>query len=85
MPTFDRPRDLPQCLGALADLDVPRNCFEVVVVDDGSSPPLDHVVEARHDHLALRLIRQPNRGPGAVRNAGGGKAGEQPESQGSRA
>lgn len=39
---------------------------EVVVVDDGSEPPLDLGDRA----AAVKLVRQPNRGASAARNAG---------------
>jgi glycosyltransferase involved in cell wall biosynthesis len=44
--------------------------FEVVVVDDGSRPALDGVIEPFYRTLNISLIRQPNRGPGAARNEG---------------
>ncbi len=34
--THNRPRQLAECLAALASLDYPRDRFEVIVVDDGS-------------------------------------------------
>ncbi len=62
IPTRDRPRQLAACLAALAQLDYPRDGFEIVVVDDGSETP---VVAS-----GARVIRQPNAGPGAARNTG---------------
>src|ERR1700742_2594037 len=43
--------------------------FEVIVVNDGSSDGGEKIVEAISDPR-LRLISQPNAGPGAARNRG---------------
>lgn len=47
-----------------------RADVEVVVVDDGSTDGTAERAEAFHDVLDLRVLRQPNRGPAAARNAG---------------
>lgn len=69
VPTFDRPRRLALCLQALAAQDYPRDGFEVVVVNDGGSPPEEAVAAAR-GRLALTLVHQENAGPAAARNRG---------------
>lgn len=73
VPTHNRPRELRACLGAMAKLDYPKSCFEVIVVDDGSEPALD---PANSNELGDRItwLRQPNAGPAAARNAGAAKA-----------
>jgi glycosyltransferase involved in cell wall biosynthesis len=70
IPSFNRPRQLATCLDSLAGLDFPRERFEVIVVDDGSSPPLADTVDEFKGRLPLALIRQENRGPASARNAG---------------
>jgi GT2 family glycosyltransferase len=70
IPTYNRPEPLRACLESLTRLRAPAGGFEVVVVDDGSDPPLAPVVEAKADRLPARLIRQANAGPAAARNAG---------------
>ena len=75
IPTYRRPVQLRECLGALAALDYPRERFEVVVVDDGGDTPLDPVIEPYRRTLDLALVRQPNGGPAAARNAGVARAG----------
>jgi cellulose synthase/poly-beta-1,6-N-acetylglucosamine synthase-like glycosyltransferase len=58
----------------MQQLDYPSNRFEVVVVDDGGSSPLDEIVRTYGEGLAVRLIRQSNSGPGAARNTGAAQA-----------
>lgn len=70
IPTYNRPAQLAVCLRACARLDYPADCFEVIVVDDGGTVPLDEVVARFQDVLALRLLRQDNAGPAAARNTG---------------
>lgn len=44
--------------------------IHVIVVDDGSANPPDHVVEAYQDRLNITYIKQQNRGRAGARNAG---------------
>lgn len=69
IPTYRRPGALTRCLQSLTELADPRNAFEVIVVNDGGDP-LDAVGEIFRDSLNLRIIDQPNSGPGAARNYG---------------
>jgi glycosyltransferase involved in cell wall biosynthesis len=69
IPTYERPGQLRGCLGSMLALEYPRDRFEVLVVDDGSSTPLDPIVAPFAGELDLSLIRQPNAGPAAARNA----------------
>jgi len=70
VPTYNRPFQLMNCLGALAELDYPRACFEVIVVDDGSTLSLHEIEEAFSAKLSLVFVRQANAGPAAARNTG---------------
>ncbi|MGI0493146.1 glycosyltransferase [Alkalinema pantanalense CENA528] len=74
VPTYNRPRPLQACLQAIAQMDYPRDRFEVIVVDDGGTQPLEAIVEPWQSKLALTLIQQPNAGPGAARNHGATQA-----------
>ncbi|HSW49772.1 MAG TPA: glycosyltransferase, partial [Bryobacteraceae bacterium] len=65
IPTYERSPSLRRLLEAVADLDYPRDRFEVVVVDDGTEVPLGPVVAGFQERFQLRLLRQRNSGPAA--------------------
>jgi glycosyltransferase involved in cell wall biosynthesis len=64
IPTYNRPRKLAQCLDSVLRLDWPAGRLEIIVVDDGSAPPMQHL------HPRVQILRQANRGPAAARNTG---------------
>jgi len=74
VPTYERPEQLRACLHALARLDYPAQCFEVIVVDDGSKVAPAAIVMAVSGSIDARLIVQPNAGPAAARNMGAAEA-----------
>ena len=78
LPTYNRPKRLRDCLGAVAALDYPREQYEVIVVDDGSPRPALPVVEAINAEVGadwrVRAVRQDNAGPAAARNYGAREA-----------
>lgn len=56
---------LRQCLESLLDVNYPD--YEIIVVDDGST---DDTVDILLEFPSVKVIRQPNRGLSAARNAG---------------
>ena len=70
IPTYNRPDQIAVCLRACSRLDYPHDRFEVLVVDDGGTTPLDEIVARFHGVLTLKLLRQENAGPAAARNRG---------------
>ncbi len=67
IPSHDRPAGVARLLEALRAQTVGSDRFEVIVVDDGSRPP----VAAEAHELRLRVLRHDSpRGPGAARNTG---------------
>jgi glycosyltransferase involved in cell wall biosynthesis len=70
VPTYDRPRQMAECLAALAELDYPRDRFEVVIVDDGSPTSPEGLVAGFGDRMDVRLLALPHGGPARARNAG---------------
>ena len=69
-PTFGRPASLARLLHCLALLDYSPEKFEVIVIDDGGSVPLEATVRQFQDRLHLKLLSQRNLGPSAGRNYG---------------
>lgn len=74
IPTYNRPRELAVCLESVAQLDYPRERFEVLVVDDGSETPLEPVIAQHRADLRITLIRQARGGPARARNCGAAAA-----------
>lgn len=74
IPSYNRPLQIADCLESIADLDVPPGRFEVIVVDDGSSPALADTIDRFRARLPLQVLRQENRGPASARNAGAREA-----------
>lgn len=70
VPTYNRAASLEACLAALAKQDVPRDTYEVIVVDDGSRTPPRDLIARFANTMQVRLIEQANAGPAAARNAG---------------
>ncbi|MGF1492430.1 MAG: glycosyltransferase family 2 protein [Microcoleaceae cyanobacterium] len=74
IPTYNRPERLTNCLTAISKLNYPREQFEVIVVNDGSSMPMAPVIQPFQDQLQIVLINQTNSGPATARNVGADKA-----------
>ena len=72
VPAYDRSLELGRLLDALGRQAFPREEFEVIVCDDGSSEDLIPIIEHEADEHDLRVVylRQTNRGPGEARNLG---------------
>jgi GT2 family glycosyltransferase len=68
--TYNRPASLARTLAVLARTDYPHNEFEVIVVDDGGSEPLEGIVAGFSTEMNVRLIQQSNGGPAKGRNKG---------------
>src|SRR5690242_16282570 len=74
VPTYNRPQPLSRCLDALARLYYPREQFEVIVVDDGSTESLAALVKNFQERLDIRYLREEHAGPGMARNVGAAHA-----------
>ena len=72
--TYQRPRQLLNCLAALSRQHYAHNRFEVIVVDDGGGISLTKVLERFKNKLNLTLLQQENTGAPAARNAGAARA-----------
>lgn len=75
IPTYNRCLILRECLRALFAQDLPKEDYEVIVVDDGSKDDTKKVVSAiLEKQRNLRYLHQRNQGQGIARNAGVAKA-----------
>ena len=70
IPTRDRPEELRLCLEGFAGQTVPREQFEVIVVDDGSATDITPVVSAFAPRINLTVERRAHAGAAAAKNAG---------------
>ncbi|MGD8523207.1 MAG: exopolysaccharide biosynthesis polyprenyl glycosylphosphotransferase, partial [Desulfobacterales bacterium] len=71
VPTYNNADILPVCLEALMAQEYPRDEYEIIVVDDGSTDHTPEVVSQFTDRIpAVRYFHQANQGPAAARNNG---------------
>ncbi|HED67075.1 MAG TPA: glycosyltransferase, partial [Planctomycetes bacterium] len=68
VPTHDRPRELKRLIESLAAQDLDPRRFEVLVVDDASTPPARETLAGVRAPFALSVLRQNGLGPGPARN-----------------
>ncbi len=72
IPSFNRRQEIQDLLISLSKQELPRDDFEVIIVDDGSTDDTQAWV-ADFDKTAdmtIRFLRQDHQGPGAARNLG---------------
>ncbi len=76
VPSFNRADELTELLQSIQALDFPRDQFEVIIADDGSTDTTPQVIEqARQSYdFSLHYFTQQRQGPGAARNLGMDKA-----------
>lgn len=66
--TYNRSRLLKRVLRSLNEQDLPRDRFEVIVVDDGSTDDTQQALDDFKPNFKLVRLKQSNQGPGAARN-----------------
>ncbi|MGB0403997.1 MAG: glycosyltransferase [Salibacteraceae bacterium] len=72
IPVYNRPDEIDELLSSLM-LQTEKK-FEVMVIEDGSSEPCEHVCKKYDNDLDITYIFKPNSGPGPSRNFGMEKA-----------
>jgi GT2 family glycosyltransferase len=74
VPVHNRSRQLGACLEGLVRSTFPRQRFEIIVSDDGSTEAMEPIVTAFEDRLRISLVVHSNSGPAAARNRGAARA-----------
>ncbi|HWA03392.1 MAG TPA: glycosyltransferase [Rhizomicrobium sp.] len=67
IPHLNQPEGLEKCLASLARQTMPRELFEVIVVDNGSSAPIQPIIDR---FPGMRTLQELTPGPGPARNCG---------------
>lgn len=70
IPVYNAASLLRSCLESVGRMDVPRDCLEVIVVDNGSTDASAQVASAR----GARVVFEPRRNPYTARNTGASHA-----------
>ena len=67
IPVYNSEKTIEKCIKSVFNQYYPKDNYEVIVVDDGST---DNSLDLIKDYSSIKLIRQENRGPAAARNLG---------------
>jgi cellulose synthase/poly-beta-1,6-N-acetylglucosamine synthase-like glycosyltransferase len=74
VPCLNEEKVMRGCLQSLVDQDVPRDSFEVIVVDNGSKDSTVQIAESFAEKLHLTVIKKERVHVSAARNAGAAMA-----------
>ncbi|MFC1815023.1 glycosyltransferase [Thermodesulfobacteriota bacterium] len=68
--TYNTDGVLMQCLDALCNQSVDKQCFEVIIVNDGGNSEISEKIGLFERRLTISYYYQENKGPAAARNLG---------------
>src|SRR5690606_6025800 len=68
IPLYNRPDEIKELLASLVQQTY--TSFEVIIVEDGSSKPAEHIVQSYADKLDIHYYKKQNEGQGFARNYG---------------
>jgi glycosyltransferase involved in cell wall biosynthesis len=74
IPALNEARVIGRCLESITHLDFPRHCFEVIVVDNGSTDATIPIAESFRGQITLRTLRKTGVHISALRNLGAREA-----------
>jgi glycosyltransferase involved in cell wall biosynthesis len=71
VPTYNRSHFIERAFSSLVEQDYPKDRFEIIVVDDGSSDRTPEILRRfQEEHSFFRYFSKTNKGPAAARNLG---------------
>ncbi len=72
IPTYNRSPILKKTLSSIEDQVFPKNEFETLIIDDGSTDDTKNIIEKfqKNSALNIKYFFQKNQGPGQARNTG---------------
>ncbi len=70
IPTYNNRGVLRKAIDAQLAQSFPRDQYEIVIVDDGSTDGTAEMLQGIHAPVPIRYVSQPNRGRAAARNLG---------------
>lgn len=68
IPTYNTDIVLGECIEALSEQPVERECFEVIVVNDGGKSDVPEDLKLKGNGLNIKYFYQDHKGPAAARN-----------------
>jgi glycosyltransferase involved in cell wall biosynthesis len=69
IPVYNRPEEIEELLESLTKQTY-KGAFNVIIVEDGSTVPCEHIIDKYKDKLAITYYLKYNSGPGDSRNFG---------------
>lgn len=71
VPVYNTEKYLADCLNSLLDQNIPKNRYEIICVDDGSSDASPQILDDyAENHSNIRVIHKENGGVSSARNVG---------------
>ncbi|HXN53033.1 MAG TPA: glycosyltransferase [Candidatus Acidoferrum sp.] len=70
IPALNEEHVIGQCLNSIARLEFPRQKFEIIVVDNGSSDRTREIAESYHEAVNITVLLHPKINISSLRNAG---------------
>lgn len=71
IPAYNAAKYLNRCIESVANQDLPCDCYEAIVVNDGSTDDTEAILDSLcHKHSFLKYVSTPNGGLSRARNRG---------------